>query len=176
MFNTLKVAFPLRISFPRVLNVLFLVTIANTPSDKSSSSWLNSKYQISIVSDQVKTVIPGKLRRLAADQSTKVLVGVRNANGVARGVSATAKAVLQDASGKTIATSSPFSVTAGIPIYTNTNSSLAQHESPSWYDGAKFGIFVSKCARTLVLALTLKISRFIGVSTPSQVNSTNKTT
>lgn len=40
-------------------------------------------------------------------------------------------------------TSVVFNITAGIPEYKNGNlQSLIEHESPMWFDDAKFGVFV----------------------------------
>ncbi|TDL23967.1 glycoside hydrolase [Rickenella mellea] len=120
----------------------FEVTLGNTASQNSTSAWLTTPHTVEIISGQVSTVIPGQIKRLAAGQSTRILVGVQNSNSVGRGTAGTAKAVLKDATGTVVTTSASFNVTAGIPVYTSSSSSLGQHESPSWYDNAKFGIFV----------------------------------
>ena len=66
-----------------------------------------------------------------------------NQDGVDRGTAGTPTAVLTDSAGNEAMRSAEFSITAGIPQYKDGDLiSLINHDSPMWFDDAKFGIFI----------------------------------
>lgn len=90
---------------------------------------------VSLSSSSLTTVTPGTFVRLRPDDQIVVNVGVQNTAGIAAGTSSTATVTITDANGTSIAVaraSEPWSVTAGIPDWQNTDPSLTTHESPEW--------------------------------------------
>ena len=115
------------------------VGISNLPFDFGSSSWLTGRHTIEISSAHLRTVYAGTLNRLRAGDQARIKVGVVNADGVARGTTTQAVAIVKDTSGRVVATSPSFEIVAGIPEYDSSLTSLAQHEAPKWFEDAKVG-------------------------------------
>jgi alpha-L-fucosidase len=86
-----------------------------------------------------KTVIPGYIRRLQPGDQARVQVGVENAEGAPAGSTGSATVVI---SGVGVNSSHAFNATFGIAPYEATYESIYSHESPSWYNDAKYGIFI----------------------------------
>jgi alpha-L-fucosidase len=100
----------------------------------------NHSVTVSIESPGVETIEPGYIKRLRAGDQVRVVVGVRNKQGVPGGSSGNATVVI---SGNGIKTSNyTFNATFGIQDYASTYASIYNHEAPDWYDGAKYGIFI----------------------------------
>ncbi|KZV75904.1 glycoside hydrolase family 29 protein [Peniophora sp. CONT] len=122
------------------------VTINNLARlNASVDAWIASNMSVSLSSSSLTTVTPGTFVRLRPNDQIVVNVGVQNAAGTTAGSSSTATVTISDSNGTSIAVaraSDPWPITAGIPEWTNTDSSLMTHESPEWFDDAKFGIFV----------------------------------
>ncbi|GLZ29930.1 alpha-L-fucosidase [Lentzea sp. NBRC 105346] len=81
------------------------------------------------------TISPAMITRLAPGEETRVRIGIRSTKqstvegtvfALAAGVKAAQRAKL----------------TLGTPDYLATDASLGTHESPYWFDDAKFGIFI----------------------------------
>jgi alpha-L-fucosidase len=110
-------------------------------SNVGSSGWIlsDNAVDVRIVSDGLKTVKPGVVKRLRPGDQAIVEVGVVNADGVEVGASGNATVVLQ---GVDVEASYSFNATYGIVDYEPTYGSIYAHESPSWYNNAKFGIFI----------------------------------
>ena len=106
------------------------------------SHWLSSTHSatLSVTATGIQTVVPGIISKLAPGEQAIVEVGVTKASSIANGskVAATAVAAVNGGTGSTI----NFTLTAGIATYTATDPSLSQHESPDWFNQAKFGIFI----------------------------------
>lgn len=83
------------------------------------------------------TVVPGVINRLRPGDQVRVQVGVVNANGTASGTTGQATVNL---SGAGVSSSYAFDATYGIIPYEATYESIYSHESPQWYNDAKFGI------------------------------------
>ena len=69
-------------------------------------------------------------------------MGVQNAEGVDDGTTVHAEVLIRDEEGRTVSRSDGWKVAAGIPPFVAGDASLKTHESPEWFDGAKFGLFV----------------------------------
>jgi alpha-L-fucosidase len=109
--------------------------------DNVGSEWVlaNNSVKVEVSSSGLKTVAPGYIYRLQPGDQAKVQVGVVNAAGVPTGKSGEATIVV---SGAGVNASYTFNATFGITEYEATYESIYSHESPSWYDGAKYGIFI----------------------------------
>lgn len=96
--------------------------------------------RIDVKSPGLETVSEGTLHRLAPGDQAKVEIGVKNKHGVKAGETGPATIVI---SGKGIESSKyMFKATYGIRPYEATDESVYAHESPNWYNDAKYGIFI----------------------------------
>ncbi|RAK78900.1 alpha-L-fucosidase [Aspergillus fijiensis CBS 313.89] len=77
---------------------------------------------------------PGYIKRLCPGDQKRVNVGV---HGTANGT-----ATIQITYRGDILTTQTVDLSLGLTKYTSDLSSLAHHESPEWFDDAKFGIFI----------------------------------
>jgi alpha-L-fucosidase len=109
--------------------------------DNVGSEWVlaNNSVKVEVSSTGLKTVVPGYIHRLQPGDQAKVQVGVVNAEGVPTGTNGEATVVI---SGAGVKGSYKFNATFGITEYEATYESIYAHETPSWYDGAKYGIFI----------------------------------
>ncbi|RAL08282.1 alpha-L-fucosidase [Aspergillus homomorphus CBS 101889] len=82
----------------------------------------------------IVTAEPGHIRRLCPGDQKRVNLGV---NGTANGT-ATIQLTYKDA----ILDTHTANLSLGLTNYTSDLESLARHESPEWFDDAKFGIFI----------------------------------
>lgn len=99
----------------------------------------NQSVTLTIEADGVTTVQPGYIRRLRPGDQARVLIGVVNADGVAEGSNGTATLII---TGSGVFLNYTFSATYGIQTYEPTYESIYTHESPPWYNNAKYGIFI----------------------------------
>lgn len=100
----------------------------------SADQWiLGDGVQISITGAGIETVEPGYIKRMRPGDQKKVGVGVIGCGNV------TATVVL---TGSVNATYIIDGVKFGLEEYTSDLPSLSTHESPDWFDEAKFGIFI----------------------------------
>ncbi|KAH8200384.1 hypothetical protein TruAng_005473 [Truncatella angustata] len=116
---------------------IFEVTVRNIDGHK----WVlaNDPVVVGIESDGVETVRPATIKRLRPGDQVTVQVEVANKNGVEKGTTGTATARLNS---KTVDLSHTFEATFGIGAYEATYESIYTHESPEWFNNAKFGIFI----------------------------------
>jgi alpha-L-fucosidase len=115
----------------------FEVTVSNV----GEQGWVlaNDSVEVSIESDGVTTVKPGIIKRLRPGDQVTVQVGVENKDGVESGTIGNATARLKS---DTVDVTHDFEATFGVGAYEPTYTSIYSHESPDWYNGAKFGIFI----------------------------------
>ena len=99
----------------------------------------NNSMNVTVHSNGVKTVQPGKIKRLRPGDQVMVEVGVENNAGVKPGSNGNATILLSNGKNQMEYT---FNATFGIPEYEPTYDSIYSHESPSWYNNAKYGIFI----------------------------------
>ncbi|KAK7462834.1 hypothetical protein VKT23_007411 [Stygiomarasmius scandens] len=117
------------------------VTLGNfASSDAPVSSWITSKQTIALHSSSgaIHTVIPGEVKRLRGGDQVRVVVGIVNEDGVKPGTEIDDVQVVINGS----PLANQWRIVAGIPDYFVGDESLQTHESPEWFDGAKFGLFV----------------------------------
>jgi alpha-L-fucosidase len=105
------------------------------------SEWVlaNNSVKVTVSSSGYETVTPGYISRLRPGDQAKVQVGVVSSAGVLPGTVGNATVLV---SGNGVNSSYTFNATFGITPYEATYESIYAHESPSWYNDAKYGIFV----------------------------------
>ncbi|KAL9110762.1 MAG: hypothetical protein Q9227_004754 [Pyrenula ochraceoflavens] len=110
-------------------------------NNAGSSDWVLSPDAVTarVISDGFETVTPAVIKRLKPGDQAMVEIGVVNKAGVRRGTSGNATVVL---SASNVSVSFTFNATYGIADYQPTYESIYTHETPSWYNNAKFGIFI----------------------------------
>lgn len=115
---------------------IFEAIVVNTGND-----WIfaNNSVKVTVEAPDIKTVQPGIINRLRPGDRATVRVGVVNSNGTEPG--STGEATLR-VTGTGVQASSKFNATFGIGSYEATYESIYTHESPSWYTGGKYGIFI----------------------------------
>jgi len=106
----------------------------------SSIALRNNDVRVLVESPGLETVTPGFIKRLGPGDQATVEVGVRNRKGVAVGDSGPATVVIEGHN--VMSTKYTFKATYGIGLYDATYESVYSHESPNWYNNAKYGIFI----------------------------------
>src|SRR4051794_29927658 len=87
-----------------------------------------------------RTVEPASVRRLDPGEQARVRVGIRNRPGTPSGT--TRDGTVTVTGRGTQVTSGRARLTLGTADYQPTEASLAGHQAPYWFQGAKFGIFI----------------------------------
>ncbi|EPQ55247.1 glycoside hydrolase [Gloeophyllum trabeum ATCC 11539] len=114
------------------------VTVANLLpiSAFSTNTSINSPYTIEITGASVETVVPGKIRRLiASDQVSADVLVIANSTS-------NATVSVKDEQGTLVGTSDGWPLTPLPTEWTTDPELLSTHETPTWYNQAKYGIFV----------------------------------
>ncbi|KAK7046728.1 glycoside hydrolase [Favolaschia claudopus] len=103
----------------------------------SPNTSIASRHTVELVGTGIQTISPGVVNRLVpADQARiDVMVTGSTANG-------SAVVQIRDASGNVVATSEEFPTSPLVENYTPNADSLTMHETPSWWNAAKYGIFI----------------------------------
>ncbi|KAF7289967.1 Glycoside hydrolase [Mycena indigotica] len=115
-----------------IANLLPGYTLAQSPSRA-----INSPHSIEIVGDGLKTLNTGNFSRLVPGDQARVDVFVTGARA-----GGSAMVNIRDSTGKIIATSTALPTALLIEEYTPDTTSLSLHETPSWWNSAKYGIFI----------------------------------
>jgi alpha-L-fucosidase len=115
---------------------IFEAVIVNTGND-----WIlaNHSVKVTVEASGITTVQPGIINRLRPGDRATVRIGVVNSKGTQPGTKG--KATLR-ITGRGVQTDSSFDATFGIAAYEATYESIYSHESPPWYTGGKYGIFI----------------------------------
>lgn len=109
--------------------------------NNAGAAWISGSnhVQLTIVSDGLKTVQPGIIKRLHPGDQARVVIGVVNNDGISAGSQGPATVVI---SGPGIKVNHTFEATFGIQQYETSFESIYTHESPYWYNDGKYGIFI----------------------------------
>lgn len=99
----------------------------------------NNSVKVTVAASGLKTVIPAVINRVRPGDQAIVQVGVENVAGVAEGTKGSATVHI---TGNDVQTSYTFDAFYGVPAYEPTFESVYSHESPMWYNDAKYGIFI----------------------------------
>ena len=103
--------------------------------------WISGNgVNISIVAPGIQTVEPGFIKRLRPGDQKRINVSVMGSGNVTVEIQFT---------GSLNATYSAGVVKFGLQEYTSELASLSNHESPEWFNGAKYGIFIRRYSRIL---------------------------
>ncbi|KAG8743767.1 hypothetical protein FRC10_011487 [Ceratobasidium sp. 414] len=124
------------------------VTLANMRPTAASANpycW-SGPLHIWVYSGGMYTVKHGEVGRVMPGDEVKARVWVRNFDGVRAGSQTTMRVEVENAAGDkvgvTLLESDGWPVVAGVPPYEESKESLERHETPLWWDDAKFGIFI----------------------------------
>ena len=113
------------------------IQIVEVVINNAGPGWISGAgVDVVIEGKGIRTVEPGKIKRLAPGDQKKINVGVIGCGNVA----ATVKFVGSNST----TTFSIDNVSFGLEDWTEELSSLTKHESPEWFDNAKYGIFIRK--------------------------------
>ncbi|GKT83914.1 tissue alpha-L-fucosidase [Colletotrichum tofieldiae] len=108
------------------------VTVNNAGSKCVSGDGLN----VTLSGRGFRTVSPGHLKRLCPGDQKVLIVGVGGTSDGSASVS------VEISSGSTRKTTLVDGVEIGLTEWTADSNSLSKHESPEWFDDAKYGIFI----------------------------------
>lgn len=102
--------------------------------------WVTPQDAVSVYAEVfgATTVRPAAVRRLAPGEEVRLRIGITRRGAPANTV-VDGKVVAQ---GKRLRAEQPVRFTLGVSDYQPTDASLGSHESPYWFDDAKFGIFI----------------------------------
>lgn len=113
------------------------VQVVELVVNNAGPEWISGEgVEISIQAPGILTLEPAKIVRLRPGDQKKVNVGVIGCGNVSGHVVFKSRSSEQVFKFK--------HVTFGLEDFTSDLSSLTKHESPEWFDNAKFGIFIRK--------------------------------
>ncbi|KAJ7627477.1 glycoside hydrolase family 29 protein [Roridomyces roridus] len=115
------------------------VTLANMlPTfTLSHSTAITAPHAIEVVGAGITTLVPGVVKRLVPGDQARVDVLV---TGTTQGGRASVR--VRDDLDRVVLESEEWDVTPLVETWTPDAAVLATHETPSWWNGAKFGIFI----------------------------------
>ena len=112
--------------------------------DNAGTGWISGDgVEVSITAAGIQTIEPGYIKRLRPGDQKKIKVGVIGCGNV------TAEVHLI---GSTNITFSVGYVNFGLEEFTSDLASLDKHETPGWFDDAKYGIFIRKFSVAALLS------------------------
>jgi alpha-L-fucosidase len=100
----------------------------------------NHSVSISVSSTGLQTVKKATIRRLAPGDQVEVEIGVMKAGGFTEGQSGLTSIVIDGVG--VGSTNYTFQADYSMKRYRATHESIYAHESPNWFNNAKFGIFI----------------------------------
>jgi alpha-L-fucosidase len=102
--------------------------------------WITERDAVSVSAEVfgARTVRPATVRRLAPGEEVRLRIGIVR-TGAPVDTVVNGKVVAQ---GKRLRVEQQVRFTLGVADYRATDASLGGHESPYWFDDAKFGIFI----------------------------------
>ncbi|KAI7341679.1 glycoside hydrolase family 29 protein [Hortaea werneckii] len=115
------------------------VTVNNVGDDWVLS---NHSVRVSVSASGVKTVSPAVINRLRPGDRAILQVGVVNTNDTSSGTIGSATVHISSTGNSVQSSPYTFNATYGIASYSPDYHSIYTHESPPWYNAAKYGIFI----------------------------------
>ncbi|CAK7210330.1 hypothetical protein SCUCBS95973_000742 [Sporothrix curviconia] len=98
---------------------------------------------VRLAGDNVRTVKPGQIRRLCPGDQKRINIGIDDGETIR---DANVTVVITGPQNETLSATAPTTahpVRLGFQTYSAADlASLDRHESPGWFDGAKYGIFI----------------------------------
>ncbi|WP_370943019.1 alpha-L-fucosidase [Amycolatopsis sp. cg5] len=124
-------------STPKLLNNAQAVEAVVT---NLGDEWITERDELTVRAEVfgARTVQPAPVRRLAPGEQVRVRIGITR-TGAPVDTIVNGKIV---AEGKRLRAEQAVRFTLGVTDYQATDASLGTHESPYWFDDAKFGIFI----------------------------------
>ncbi|KIM58478.1 glycoside hydrolase family 29 protein [Scleroderma citrinum Foug A] len=116
------------------------ITIANILPAKfatSLSASISSKHSIEVIGHGLRTVVPAHIHRLVPADQARVDVLVLNEGGAGE-----ATIFVRDSQGNIVGESHGWPIVPLIEHWTPDSAVLATHETPTWWNKAKYGIFI----------------------------------
>ncbi|KAJ6486823.1 glycoside hydrolase family 29 protein [Mycena sanguinolenta] len=115
------------------------VTLANLlpGSTLSQNTSITTPHTVELVGPGMQTVSAAVINRLVPADQARVDVFVTGAT-----VNGNAVVQIRDSTGNVVATSGEFPTSPLVENYTADTDSLSMHETPSWWNAAKYGIFI----------------------------------
>lgn len=119
-------------------NQIVEVTVSNV----GQQGWVlaNDTVSVTVESEGLSTVKAGTIKRLRPGDQAVIEVGVVNKHGI--DVGTTGPATVRLTSNTVHNVTHTFQASFGVGEYEATYESIYSHESPDWYNNAKFGIFI----------------------------------
>jgi alpha-L-fucosidase len=116
--------------------------IVEATVENIGSQWYTRSHAgvVGVEGAEVHTTSAARITLLAPGEEIPVQIGIRPTGAVPAGTSVPAAIVARSPGSPT--TSERVTLTLGVPAYRPTDESLEQHQTPDWYDAAKFGIFI----------------------------------
>lgn len=106
------------------------------PLDAPASAWLTTPHNVTITSNALDTVVPGRVVRLRTNDQITVKVGVKIRPGVKVGSNVDVMVKLvpdrHHSSTATLDGRTQWTIPVGIEDWRNEDSSLRTHEPPDW--------------------------------------------
>ncbi|KAF7362678.1 Glycoside hydrolase [Mycena venus] len=112
-------------------------TLNSTASPRALA--ITSPHTIELTGPGITTLAKGTVKRLVPGDQARVDVFVSNTNSAVKG---TATVVVRDALGRVVLSSDGWAMAPLVETWTAEKEVLERHETPSWWNGAKFGIFI----------------------------------
>ena len=116
------------------------IQIIEATIENIGTMWFTPTHPTIVVvqANGIRTKIPAVISELAPNEQATVEVGIQKSPSIPDGTQIS-RTVVAMATGGNI-NRFVFTPTIGIPQYNTT--SLSQHETPDWFNNAKFGIFI----------------------------------
>ncbi|KAJ7609992.1 glycoside hydrolase family 29 protein [Mycena polygramma] len=123
-------------------NLLPSAVLASANSTSPSAFAITSPHTIELTGPGLRTPSSGRgvVNRLMPGDQVRVDVFVENVNSGAEAANATV--IVRDAQGRVVLSSPGWAVAPLVETWTAEKEVLERHETPSWWNGAKFGIFI----------------------------------
>ncbi|EIW76474.1 glycoside hydrolase family 29 protein [Coniophora puteana RWD-64-598 SS2] len=116
------------------------VTLANlTPVTAFETASITTPLKVTVSGPSFSTVRPGIIYRLTAADQVRVDVLVENLTQME---SNELTVVVEDESGQVVASSSGWRAMSRREEFATSDQALEHHETPTWWNNAKFGIFI----------------------------------
>ncbi|CAG8941715.1 unnamed protein product [Penicillium salamii] len=118
------------------------VQIIEAVINNKGSSFMDTGHQVTVEvqSAGIETKSQAIIKRLGPGDQAIVEIGVQNRDGIELGKTGPATVVIKGVGVNS--TPYTFNATYGIVPFEATYESIYSHESPNWYNDAKFGIFI----------------------------------
>ncbi|KAJ7358164.1 glycoside hydrolase family 29 protein [Mycena albidolilacea] len=117
-------------------------SLTSTSTENTSAALaITTPHTIELIGPGLTTLSRGVVQRLVPGDQARVDVLVANTNANSAG-GGTATVVVRDARGQVVLSSAGWAMAPLVESWTAEKEVLERHETPTWWNGAKFGIFI----------------------------------